>query len=118
MSISVLCQKGGKRDRPWSCIVAKIIAVGMMASTCGYAQTPRELLSQANGIADQGNWFRAALLYAKAEKKLQETCDPRNELYVKFCRLRGETESGACRSVRVIVVRDMAGPTVQVDPQL
>ena len=118
MSISVLCQKGGKRDRPWSCIVAKIIAVGMMASTCGYAQTPSELLSQANGIADQGNWFRAAPLYAKAEKEFQRTGDRRNELYAKFGRLRGETESGAYRSVRVIVVRDMADPTVQVDPQL
>src|ERR1700722_9859744 len=124
MSISARCQrkvilKGLRKcDRPWSCIVAKIIAASMMASTCGYAQTTSELLSQADRIADQGNWFRAAPLYAKAEKEFQRVGDRRNELFAKFGRLRGETESGAYRAVRTTVVRDMADPTVQADPQL
>src|SRR5580658_2725265 len=84
----------------------------------GCSMRPSELLSQADRIADHGNWFRAAPLYAKAEKEFQRAGDRRNELYAKFGRLRGETESGAYKSVRATVVHDMADPTVQADPQL
>ena len=89
-----------------------------MASTCGLAQTPIELLSQADRVADQGNWFRAAPLYAKAEKEFQRGGDRRNELYAKFGRLHWEAESGSYRATRAQVVRSITDPLLEGDPQL
>jgi len=67
----VVLNGGRKRHRPWVWISAQMIAAGMMASTVGHAQTPSELLSQADRLADQGNWLKAAPLYAKAEKEFE-----------------------------------------------
>src|ERR1700722_671034 len=124
MSISAPCQrkimlKGVRKcDRPWSCIVAKIIAVGMMASTWGSTQTTADLLSQADRLADKGNGFRAAPLYSKAEKEFQCLGDRRNELYATFGRVRGETETGSYKAARSQVKRDLVDPVVNRDPQL
>lgn len=107
-----------KCDWRWLGVAAKIIAAGMMASTCGHAQTPSELLSEADRLADQGNWFRAAPLYAKAEKGFQRAGDRRNELYAKFGRLHGDTEAGLYRATRAQVVLDLTYPLVEGDPQL
>ena len=108
-----------KFDRPcqqWT--AAQIIAAGIMASTSGHAQTPNELLSQADRLAEQGNWAKAAPLYAKAEKEFQDAGDSRSELRARFGRLHWDAESGSYRATRDQVVRDMNDPLVAGDPQL
>jgi hypothetical protein len=107
-----------QRDQPWLWTAARIIAAGMMVSTGGHAQTPSDLLSQADRLAEQGNWFKAAPLYAKAEKEFQRGGDRRNELYAKFGRLHWEAESGSYRATRAQVVRSMTDPLLEGDPQL
>jgi len=108
----------GKFDRPWLWTAAQVIAAGMMASTSGHAQTPNDLLSQADRLAEQGNWFKAAPLYAKAEKGFQQAGDHRSELRARFGRLHWEAESGSYRATRDQVVRDITDPLVEGDPQL
>jgi CHAT domain-containing protein len=95
-----------------------MIAAGMTASTVGHAQIPSELLSQADRLAEQGNWYKAAPLYAKAEEEFQRAGDRRNELHARFGRLHREAESGSYRTTRAQVVRDIADPLVESDPQL
>src|ERR1017187_5767544 len=90
----------------------------MVACASGQAQTPSELLSEADRLADQGNWFRAAPLYARAEKEFQRAGDRRNELYAKFGRLHREAESGSYRTTRALVVRNITDPLVEGDPHL
>ena len=107
-----------KCDQPWLWTAARLIVAGMMASTGSHAQTPSELLSQADRLAEQGNWSKAAPLYATAEKEFQREGDRRNELYAKFGRLHREAESGSYRATRAQVVRIMTDPLVEGDPQL
>ena len=111
--------KGARKyDRCWLGVAAKVIAAGMVACASGQAQTPSELLSEADRLADQGNWFRAAPLYAKAEREFQRAGDRRNELYAKFGRLHGDTEAGLYRATRAQVVLDLTDPLVEGGPQL
>src|SRR5271165_2891629 len=98
--------------QPWLW-AAQMIAAGIMALTCLHAQTASELLSQADRLAEQGNWFGAGPLYAKAEKECQRTGDRRNELYARFGRLHREAESGSYRATRAQVVRDITDPVVE-----
>src|SRR5580704_4431105 len=114
----VILNGGRKRDRPLVWITAQMIAACLTASTVGHAQTPSELLSQADRLAEQGNWYKAAPLYAKAEKEFQRAGDRRNELHARFGRLHREAESGSYRTTRAQVVRDIADPVVESDPQL
>jgi len=107
-----------KRDQPWLWITVQMVTAGILASTAGHAQTPSELLSQTARHAEQGNWFRAAPLYAKAEKEFHRAGDRRNELHAKFGRLHGDAESGSYRATRAQVVRDITDPLVEGDPQL
>jgi CHAT domain-containing protein len=85
---------------------------------CVCGQTGSELLAQADRLAEQGNWFRAAPLYTKAEGEFRRASDRRNELFAKFGRLRGETECGSYKAARLQVVGDLADPVVDHDPQL
>ena len=96
-----------------------MIAVVMTAATGGHAQTPSELLSQADRLAEQGNWYKAAPLYAKAEKEFERAGDRRNELYARFGRLHWEAESGSYRATRPgQVMRDITDSVVESDPQI
>jgi len=106
------------RKRRWLVVAARMIAAGMVTSASAHAQTPTELLSQADRLANQGDWFRAAPLYAKAEKEFQGAGNRRNELYAKFGRLHGDTEAGLYRATRARVVLDLTDPLVEGDPQL
>jgi CHAT domain-containing protein len=108
----------GRRNRLWLWIAARVIAASVIAAAAGYAQTPNELLSEADRLAEHGNWFGAAPLYAKAEREFQHAGDRRNALYARFGRLHREAESGSYRAVRDQVVRDLTDPTVEGDPQL
>ena len=114
----VILQGVRKCDRRRLGVAAKMIAAGMTVFSSGYAQTPSELLSQADRLADHGNWFRAAPLYAKAEKEFQRTGDRRSELYAKVGRLHGDTGARLYRATRAQVVLDLTDPLVEGDPQL
>jgi len=108
----------GKFDRPWLRTAAQVIAAGIMAASSGQAQTPNELLSQADRLAEQGIWFKATPLYARAEKEFEQAGDRRNEPRARFGRLHWEAESGSYRATRDQVVRDMTDLVVEGDPQL
>jgi CHAT domain-containing protein len=82
------------------------------------AQNAADLLARADGFANQGNWFKAASLYAEAEVAFHKTGDTRHALYAKFGRLHRDVESGAYRAVHDEVSRDLANPAVIADPLL
>jgi CHAT domain-containing protein len=82
------------------------------------AQNAVDLLAKADAFANQGNWYKAAPLYAEAEIAFRKGGDNRNALYAKFGRLHRDVESGAYRAVHDEVSRDLADPAVTADPLL
>src|SRR5215471_17183606 len=82
------------------------------------AQSPTDLLAQADRIADQGNWRAAAPLYARAEGAFHNSGDLRNEIHAKIGLLHRDEEEGSYRVVRAEAVRLLDSPTVQNDPML
>ncbi|MGC4052863.1 MAG: hypothetical protein QM757_26345 [Paludibaculum sp.] len=90
-----------------------LVAVSSVA-----AQDAHELMRQADAYANQGNWFRAAPLFAQAETAFRRAGDTRNELYSKFGRLHRDVEGGAYRAVHDEVAADLANPVVSGDPLL
>ena len=78
----------------------------------------RRYVGKADAFANQGNWFKAAPLYAAAEVGFSRTGDQRNALYAKFGRLHRDVESGAYRAVHDEVSRALANPVVTSDPLL
>ena len=82
------------------------------------AQSPAELLAQADHLADQGNWQSAGPLYAKAESEYHRNGDARNELYAKFGRFHRDVEDGSYRTVRAEVVSALGSPIARTDPLL
>lgn len=84
------------------------------------AQTPsaRETLQQADRFADQGDWYRAGPLYAKAEADFRAMGDRRNELYAKLGRLHREAETGGYRMVRDQISGMLTDPVLTVHPDL
>jgi hypothetical protein len=72
-------------------------------------------LSLPAHFADQGNWYSAGPLYAKAETEYHRTGDARNELYAKFGRLHRDVESGSYRTVRAEVTNALGSPAAQAD---
>src|SRR5215469_9680706 len=101
----------------WSMGAAKLFLLGTLACGYGFAQTTAELVVRADRLADQGNWFRAAPLYAEAESVFHLNGDQRDELYAKLGRLRGDVEKGSYRATRSEVVRELQNPLVQSDSQ-
>jgi CHAT domain-containing protein len=88
------------------------------APTPTAAQTPADLLVQADRLADQGNWSAAGPLYARAETAFHRNGDVRNEVYAKLGRLHRDEEAGSYRAVRVEAERILNEPIVQNDPVL
>lgn len=82
------------------------------------AQDPAALLAKADAFAHQGNWYKAAPLYADAESAFQRKGDLRNALYAKFGRLHRDVERGAYRAVHAEVSHDLLNPSVAGDPLL
>ena len=98
--------------------VYKAIALFLSAVSVVLAQNASDLLAKADAFANQGNWFKAAPLYAEAEAAFRKTGDTRNALYAKFGRLHRDVESGAYRAVHDEVSRDLANPVVTGDSLL
>jgi CHAT domain-containing protein len=95
-----------------------MLALGILGITRVYGQTATDLLIQADGLADQGIWSKARPIYANAETEFKRLGDHRNSLYAKLGRLRGDVQAGSCTGTREEVVRTLADPNVQNDPQL
>ncbi len=83
-----------------------------------HAQSPTEVLAQADQFADQGNWYAAGPLYAKAESGFRRDGDSRNELYAKFGRLHRDVEAGSYRNVRAEIVKALGTVTAKDDALL
>ena len=60
------------------------------ARTSISSDDPRELLSEANRLAWLGNWYAAAPLYRKAEKKFHSMGDVENEAYARIGAIRAQ----------------------------
>lgn len=90
----------------------------MFIASSAVAQEAPELLRRADAFANQGNWFKAAPLYAEAEAAFRRDGDTRNALYAKSGRLHRDVESGAYRAVHEEVAKDLANPAVSADPLL
>src|SRR5882757_413043 len=91
-----------------------IIAAGLSA-LCVYAQSPTELLAQADRLGDRSDWRSAGPLYAKAEAAYRSSGDVRNELYARIGRLHRDLADGSYRTVRAEVVKVLANPVAQND---
>jgi hypothetical protein len=107
----------GRRAVPINASVG-LLVLGILGLTCLYGQTGTDLLVQADHLADQGNWSKARPIYANAEAEFQRLGDRRNELFAKLGRLHGDVQAGSYRTAREEVVRTLAEPSVQNDPQL
>jgi hypothetical protein len=79
-------------------------------------QTATDLLANAEKLADQGERYRAAPLYASAEDEFRAAGDARNELFAKFGRLRTESDHGDYKSIKAQVEHDLTSATVGRDP--
>jgi CHAT domain-containing protein len=98
--------------------VLRPTALLLSVVTAASAQNAADLLAKADGFANQGNWYKAAPLYAEAEIAFRKAGDTRNALYAKFGRLHRDVESGAYRAVHDEVTRDLVNPAVAADPLL
>ncbi|MGI9074119.1 MAG: CHAT domain-containing protein [Bryobacteraceae bacterium] len=82
------------------------------------ASDPRELLTEADNLAESGNWDKARDLYAQAEQEFRARGDTRDELYAKFGRLHRDVESGSYATVLREIEADLKRPVVASDPVL
>lgn len=82
------------------------------------ASDPRELLTEADSLAESGNWDKARDLYAQAEQEFRAQGDTRGELYAKFGRLHRDVESGSYATVLREIEADLKSPVVESDPAL
>ena len=104
---------------PARCARIVVIIVAGFAPMCVDAQSPAELIAQADQLGDRSEWRNAGPFYAKAEAEYHRTGDARNELYAKLGRLHRDLEDGSyrlspCRGRK----RLLANPLTQNDPLL
>ena len=103
---------------PARCARFLVIFVAGFAPMCVDAQSPAELMANADQLGDRSDWRNAGPLYAKAEAEFHRTGDARNELYAKLGRLHRDLEDGSYKTVRAEVLRLLANPLTQSDPLL
>jgi CHAT domain-containing protein len=103
---------------PARCARFLVIAVAGFVPMCVDAQSPAELMANADQLGDRSDWRNAGPLYAKAEAEFHRSGDARNELYAKLGRLHRDLEDGSYKTVRAEVVRLLANPLTQSDPLL
>jgi hypothetical protein len=106
------------RYTPALCARFLVIAVAGLAPMCVDAQSPGELMANADQLGDRSDWRNTGPLYAEAEAEFHRTGDARNELYAKLGRLHRDLEDGSYKSVRAEVLRLLATPLTQSDPLL
>ncbi len=103
---------------PARCFQFLVILVAGFVPMCVDAQSPAELMANADQLGDRSDWRNAGPLYAKAEAEFHRTGDARNELYAKLGRLHRDLEDGSYKTVRAEVLRLLANPLTQSDPLL
>jgi hypothetical protein len=123
MQVSMLFSKVNKINNPGRRVSgphAQIVAliVSGIVPMCVNAQTPAELVAQADQFGDRSDSQNAGPLYAKAEAEYRRTGDARNEMYAKLGRLHRDLENGSYSSVRAEVANALAMPVAQNDPAL
>jgi len=104
-----------KANQPYCTVGASAIIAAGLSALCVYAQSPTELLAQADRLGDRSDWRSAGPLYAKAEAAYRSSGDVRNELYARIGRLHRDLADGSYRTVRAEVVKVLANPLAQND---
>ncbi len=79
---------------------------------------PYVLLAEADRLYWLNNGFRAAPLYAKAERLLADKGDIRNEIHAKVGRLRTEAETMSFVELSGLLNEQLRNPVVQDDSRL
>ena len=97
--------------------ITAVIVAGL-STLSAYAQSPDELVMQADQLGERSDWRSAGPLFAKAEAEYRAKGDVRNELYAKLGRLHRDLRDGSYKAVRVEVVKLLANPVALIDPAL
>jgi CHAT domain-containing protein len=97
---------------------AKGLIVTLLGASCIAAQSPTELLSQADHLAESFNLSKAQPFYGAAEEQFKANGDARNELNARFGLLRYSVQLGSYTASREAIRAILATPLVDGDPQL
>src|SRR5689334_15921504 len=83
-------------------VVSRFVRLGfsslVLFAMCAHAQSPEELIAQADQLAERSDWHDAGPLYARAEVAYRNAGDSKNEMYAKFGRLHRDLEDGSYRA--------------------
>jgi tetratricopeptide (TPR) repeat protein len=79
---------------------------------------PQAILTEANHFAFLSNSYRAAPLYARAEKMFRERGDKRDEIYAKIGLMRAKAETMSFVKLSDFLGGQLATPLVQNDREL
>src|ERR1700755_2422809 len=90
---------------PARCFQFLVILVDGFVPMCVDAQSPAELMANADQLGDRSDWRNAGPLYAKAEAEFHRTGDARNDLHAKLGRPQRDREGGAVSLRSVIRTR-------------
>ena len=96
----------------------KVLTATLLGATCIAAQSPTELLSQADHLAESFNLSKAQPLYRAAEQQFKANGDVSNELNSRFGLLRYSVQLGSYTASREALRAILATPLVDGDPQL
>src|ERR1700756_1424549 len=104
MQVSMPSSKSNQSNTAIRCSPAHaarilVMFVAGLAPMCVDAQSPSELMANADQLGDRSDWRNAGPLYAKAEAEFHRTGDARNELYAKLGRLHRDLEDGSYKTV-------------------
>jgi CHAT domain-containing protein len=95
-----------------------LIAAALLTTTSLTAQSPADLLAQADDLAVHGKSSKAQSLYLQAETEFRNAGDSRNEMYAKFGILKYNVQLGSYTASREELEQILATPLVEGDPHL
>ena len=97
---------------------SRVISAVMLSALYAIAQSPADLLTEADHLADSFNLFEARPLYRRAEVGFRLAGDARNELNAKLGGLRYDVQLGSYIESRQEVQQILTTPLVRRDPIL
>jgi two-component system, NarL family, nitrate/nitrite response regulator NarL len=77
-----------------------------------------EIPAQANRLAWLFDWPKAEPLYARAQERLTEKGDSRNEVYARIGRIRARSETMSYVDASQMIDKEIARPVTKSDPKL
>jgi CHAT domain-containing protein len=95
-----------------------MIAAAFLAATSLSAQSPADLLAEADDLAVHGKLSKAQPLYLQAETEFRNAGDSRDEMYAKFGILKYNVQLGSYTTSREEVQQLLSTPLVEGDPRL